>query len=49
VLDPFSYKSVSELLEVFDKAVVTRAIHTRETLEAKKAEEFIIRRAEDFR
>jgi hypothetical protein len=45
VLDPFPYTSVSELREVFDKAVVARAKRTRAVLEVKKAEELTILRS----
>jgi len=48
VVDLFSYRSVTELIDKFDKAVVKRALRRHKDLEVKKAEELIILRAEDF-
>ena len=47
VIDPFSYRSVTELTDLFDKAVVEPALHRHAVLEVQKAEKLIIRRAED--
>jgi hypothetical protein len=49
VIAPFSYRSVTELTDLFDQAVVEPALRSREILEVKKARELIIRRAEDVR
>jgi Pentapeptide repeats (8 copies) len=48
VVDPFSYRSVVELTDIFDQAVVEPALRKRKDLEVKKAQELIIRRAEDL-
>jgi hypothetical protein len=42
VVEPFSYRSVAELTDLFDKVVVEPALR-RESLEVKKARELIIR------
>jgi hypothetical protein len=49
VIDPISYRSVADLIDTFDKAVVEQALRRRDVLEVKKARELVIRRAEDFR
>jgi uncharacterized protein YjbI with pentapeptide repeats len=48
VLEPLRYSTDSQLIKVFDKAILEPANDRRELLRAKKAEEPVIRNASDY-
>jgi hypothetical protein len=49
VLDPLRYSSITELVDVLDKAVIEPAKRRRNELEARKAETLIIRDIQEYR
>ena len=48
VLDPLSYSSVEQLVRVFEKEVIQEANQRRRELLARKAEELVVRDADQL-
>jgi hypothetical protein len=49
VFEPLAYDSMTELVEVFDTAVIEPAKRRREELSVRKAEELLTRHVKDYR